>query len=247
MTSTIKNAIFSASFALISFNAQATLTSYNANGVDVVYSSVSDVTWTKDGNLFKTMYDADNTLIDKITAVTPSIYDSYSGSTWIISDKDFNPTYGVADFYGALAFVNYLNSIKYAGNKEWRLPTVASASTYGYDTPRNGATTGDELTELFYDELHGKAGSAIPNTDIFDNEQATAYLYSTTYRPDGFSPEYIWHLLTWHGFQFHYGDKTNRYAVWAITSGTIANVPEPENLVMLLAGLGLIGIATRRK
>ena len=39
----------------LAFNAQASLTSYNASGVDLVFSSVSDVTWTKDGNLLQTL------------------------------------------------------------------------------------------------------------------------------------------------------------------------------------------------
>ncbi len=44
-----------------SFNTNASLTSYaSASNVGLVYSSVSEITWTQDANLFKTMYDEHN-------------------------------------------------------------------------------------------------------------------------------------------------------------------------------------------
>jgi hypothetical protein len=46
-------------FSITTLNVQAaSLSGYTVNGVDLVYSSNSNVTWTNDANLFKTMYDA---------------------------------------------------------------------------------------------------------------------------------------------------------------------------------------------
>jgi hypothetical protein len=67
-------------FSLTAVNAQAALTAYNGAGnAPLVYSSVSNVIWTGDANLFKTLYDANNNLVNLITAVTPSYNDPLYG------------------------------------------------------------------------------------------------------------------------------------------------------------------------
>jgi hypothetical protein len=240
MGSTIRKTILAASIALISLNAHATLTSYSVNGVDLVYSSVSDVTWTKDANLLGTMiansdYD---TLINAIIADTPRM--TIGNYNLPLTANDFNQA-GQTSWMGAIAFVNYLNKTSYGGINNWYLPTVATASS-GFNPSTNGTVKGDELAELFYSELAGTAGSAIPNTTTFDNEQAWNYWTGTAYDPNNFI---AWAFLNGIGYQ---GTSVmrNPFYVWVATSGQVTAVPEPENLAMILAGLGLLGFAVRR-
>ena len=42
----LKPTLLASALLFASFNTQAALTSYNPNGVELVYSSISDVTWT---------------------------------------------------------------------------------------------------------------------------------------------------------------------------------------------------------
>lgn len=254
----IKQLITSA-LLLASLDAHAELTSYGSEGVDLVYSSISHVTWTKDANLFQSLYDADNDLVSKIAAVTPSYNDSYWGlqtiSDTVVSNNDiddFSTNNGIArvtTWWGAQAFVNYLSSISYGGSNQWRLPTVANTSL-GYSPPTNGAAAGNELAELFYGELAGKKDSPLPNTDTFTNEthvvfdKEQSYVYWTgTEVPELGS---AWFFNSNSGNQ-GYAFKDNPYYVWAVSQGQVAAVPEPESYAMFIAGLGLLGFVTRRK
>lgn len=253
MASTIKKAILAASIALISFNAQATLTSYNANGVDVVYSSVSDVTWTKDGNLFKTLYASNSNLINDISAITPVFYDT----TWYpqtINFDDYDAATGAMTWFGAKAFGNYLNSISYGGSKDWRLSSAGIDPFANLDIAAPDA----EMGQLYYTELGKKSSYASPSGgygifgdnsydttgDVgpFINVKANVYWTNEENKLSGVEG---WFFNTRNGFQYEH-PKTSQFYAWFVTSGQIATVPEPENLAMLLAGLGLIGIATRR-
>jgi hypothetical protein len=236
------------------FNAQATLISYNANGVDLVYSSISDVTWTKDANLLHTLIAASDfdTVVANIIAANPTvtnppnIYDGNDG-VYNISTADFSSN-GSTNWFGAQAFVGYLNSIAYAGSDQWRLPNASSNPVNGYNQ-----TTG-ELGQLFYSELSGTAGSRIPNTAYFDNEYAGAYWLGTEYEYAPM-PYYAWSFVAadpvndvggFQGLTFK-----NRYmGSWAISPGQVAElaptantVPEPGMLWLLCAGLaGLTGM-----
>jgi hypothetical protein len=132
-------------FSLTAINAQAALTSYYTavGNIPVVYSSVSNVTWTQDANLFKTMYDADNSLISQIAGY-------------------FQISTGRMSWWGGLAFTHYLNSINYGGSSQWRLPSAGANPQYGYHA-------GSELGQLFFSELGGTARNSIPNTPTFNN------------------------------------------------------------------------------
>jgi hypothetical protein len=217
----LKRTLLAASVLSVSFNANAALISYTGAGsVGLVYSGVSDITWTQDANLFKTLYDADNTVIDQIVSLTPWINDGYQGG-------NFNSENGLMNWWGAQAFVSYLNNITYGGSQHWRLPT--SNAIYGY----NG-TAGNELGQLFYKELGGTAYSSIPDTSIFINEQTYIYWSGTDY----VSPAVVWGFDTYHGFQSN-PHKFDQFYTWAVSPGQVAAVPAPA--AVWLIGSGLIG------
>lgn len=230
-----------------SFSAHAELTSYNSNGVELVYSSISDVTWTNDANLFKTLYDADNTLISKIAAVTPTYNDEFWG-VQTLGIHHFNTTGGQVTWWGALAFVNYLNSINYGGSDQWRLPTVEN-KVLGYNTSTNGIFSGDELPELFYQELGGIEGNTIfiHYSEKFENVASGIYHSGTApVNYDYAGSGYAWNFHITSGYQGG-GYKDSAYFAWAVTSGQVAAVPEANTLAMLLAGLGVLGAVMRRR
>jgi hypothetical protein len=225
--------------SLTTLNAEASLTSYTgAGGAGLVYSSVSNVTWTQDANLFKTLYNANNNLVNLITAITPSYNDPYFG-TQVIGDggaiDDFDTATGRLSWWGGIAFTNYLNSINYAGSNQWRLPTSNAISGY------NG-TAGNELGQLFYSELSGTAGNNIPNTPTFTNEQAYAYWSGTEYASN---PGFAWIFVTTNGSQDHVSKLNQGYA-WAVSPGQVSAVPVPGAVWLMGTGLlGLLGLKRR--
>lgn len=231
---------------LAATQSHAALVSYTANGKDVVYSSVSDVTWTKDANLLGSMIASQgfSTVVSNILAVSPTISNTPNGfsstGTYTLSSNDFSATnLGRTTWFGALAFVSYLNSTKYAGSNQWHLPSVINTS-FGHNTATNGTTAGDELVELYYSELGGGAGINIPDTNTFDNEQFYHNWSGTEYAP---ITRNAW-SFTFDGFQGH-SAKSALFYVWAVSPAQIATVPEPENVALLLAGLGLVGGVVR--
>lgn len=144
--------LITASVLSVSFNASAALTSYTgAGGVGLVYSSVNDVTWMQDANLFKTLYDADNTTISKIASVTPVYNDTSTWGSQVINSNKFNIEMGAMAWWAANAFVSYLNSIDYSGSNQWRLPSAGSNPEYGYNQ------IGSELGQLYYNDLSALA------------------------------------------------------------------------------------------
>lgn len=233
--------------SVITFNAHPALTSYTGAGnVGLVYSSVSDITWTQDAKLFKTMYDADNSVISRIAAVTSTYNDPYFGLQ-TIDGGDFNTSNGRMTWWGGLAFSNYLNSINYGGSNQWRLPSAGSNPQYGYNQ------TGSELGQLYYNELNvltfpGTNGSdygilhdgsvfTSGNAGPFANAQTYAYWSGTEYAP---VPGVAWVFYTYDGLQNGSYKGTQFYA-WAVSPGQVAAVPVPG--AIWLMGSGLLGLA----
>lgn len=242
-TSLFKSALLGTAITLASFNltAHAALTSYTANGKEVVFSSESGVTWTKDANLLGSLFanQGFSTVVNAIITANAGI--THGTSAYTLTANDFANN-GSASWFGAVSFVHYLNSINYAGSNQWRLPTF-TRTVSGFNTPSNGTTAGNELPELFYQELNGTAGSPMPNRAIFDNEQFAGY-WSATERDS--NNNIAWGFETFNGNQ-GLAWKSVRYYTWAITPGQIAAVPEPDSVAMLLAGSGLLGVMGLRR
>lgn len=265
----IKSMLIAVSCVLSAFslNAQAALTSITtSNGTELVYSSVSDVTWTKDGNLLGTWIasSTDNNgngvadIIDSIIAYSPFIINSpslYSPTgIYELSKYDFG-TDGTTTWFGGLAFVNYLNSISYAGVNEWYLPGVYNLNR-GYSTNTNGTFRGDEFVELYYQELAGKPEYVYDNfnayyqpdhgpkenINTFTNLQYYYYWNGTEYASDPFKAYTFGNHI---GYQ-NLGAKGAPAYVWAMTPGQVMAVPEPDSMKLLLLGLGVMGGVVRR-
>lgn len=232
-------------------NTHAALTSYTgAGGVGLVYSSVSDITWTQEANLFKTLYDADNTLVSQIAEVTPTYNDSYYGLQ-TIDVGDFNANDSSMTWWGALAFVNYLNDINYGGSSQWRLPSVGSNPQFGINE------TGSEQGQLYYNELNRLAYPGTNGSDYgilgdgsfkssgsagpFSNAQTSSYWSGAEYAP---YPEIVWIFGTYNGFQGSANKGIQLYA-WAVSPG---QVPLPSAAWFMGIGLlGLLGLKRRER
>jgi len=248
--------------------AHATLTSYNVNGVDLVYSSVSDVTWTKDASLLRSMFVSQgfNNVVGDIIATSPTITNTPNllnpTGVYTIRASDFD-SYGVTTWFGAMTYVNYLNSINYAGSNQWRLPTVIdtgslgcnfanSGTDCGFNVAGNGSAAGNELSELYYQELGGKgyyssngalqSGYGMPNTATFDNER-WGYWSGTEYMP---SPLAAWMFSNDDGLQTYF-NMDALLNVWVVSPGQISVVPEPDSFALLFSGLSLLGLLTARR
>lgn len=131
------------------------------------------VDWAKDGNLFATQVAADATIVDAIIALTPTIPNPEDSTDHALSSADFIVDSNSADFgkmswFGAVAWVAWLNDIQYLGKTDWRLPKVRPQIGIQFNPARpecGGKSDAgyylsgieSEWPHLFYDELGNTA------------------------------------------------------------------------------------------
>ncbi|MEI8574551.1 DUF1566 domain-containing protein [Methylomonas sp. LW13] len=237
---------------LASTGANATLIPYTSNGVALVYSSVSDVTWLADANLFDTMETRQiaPSFINSIISDTPYIYDTpnYFDGEYSFPEGNLNPSGrykvtgydflagGLMTWYGAIAFVNYLNTTNYAGANQWRLPTISDYANQGY------SQLDGEIGQLFYKELGGIASQAIPENDYFHSVKF-AYWYGSEYLPNPINSSMFY---TYDGAQTN-DNKTNHLYSWVVAPGQLSEVPLPSALWFLLTGVFSIRLLKFRR
>jgi hypothetical protein len=166
---------------------------------------------------------------------------------------------GTMNWETAVSWIRAMNSARYLGYNDWRLPTVIDTGTPGCNFAYSGTDCGynvntatGEMAHLWYDELGNKAyydtagawpqpGWGLTNTGPFTSIQfAGAYWSGTEYAPDTNS---AWSFNTGGG----QGRNTKGFDAFAWAVRPAAPVPEPETYVMLLAGLGLLGFTARRR
>lgn len=275
----IKHPLMAAGFLLsvASLNVHATLTSYSANGVDLVRMQGGgfDVSFTKDGNLLGTLETTMgyNNAINAIIAASPTINDTANGydtpansGHHTVTAADFGSN-GLVDWFGAQAFVGYLNSISYGGGSLWSLPGVTDTGAPGCDFAYSGTDCGwnvdtntDPLAQLYFNEL-GKTsaigtsgqtqsgygifsnnGGQVPSGAIgpFSNVQSYPYWSDTEYTPDS-----AWLFFANVGGQ-NWNPKASQFYAWAVIPGQIVATPIPAAAWLFgPALLSLIGFSKR--
>jgi hypothetical protein len=186
-----------------------------------VYDTSLNIIWSQDANLLATLEGSTvasyNSLVTTIIAAnkgiiadSPNYFDG-DKPFHVLSTSDFG-TGGAVDYWGAIAFVRYLNLIRYGGSNEWTLPFLPNDSSLGYDQIDNA------FGELFYTELGGVAGNAIP-AGPFINVQSM-YWFGHEY---ALNSNYAWFFSNSYGYQF-FTHKDYQLFVWPIRPGKNANV-----------------------
>ena len=185
----------------------------SARPYGMVYDSDLNLTWLQDAN--------------------------YAATQFINSNGAQGSDGGAMDWTTANAWAN---TLVFAGNTGWRLPTADGSCDYATDC------TASELGHLFYVGLGGTRDTPITDShnasfDLFINLQATGYWTQTELVTDtGFA----WNFDFTDGTQLPY-DKNIPFLGWAVHAGDVIAIPEPGPLPLLLAGmLGWIAVARKR-
>lgn len=183
-----------------------------ARSYGMVYDSDQNITWLKDAN--------------------------YAATQYINSNGAQGSDVGAMDWTTANAWAN---TLVFAGNTGWRLPTADGSCDYSTDCITS------ELGHLFYTGLGGTRDTPITdshnaNFDLFINIQAAGYWTQTALATDN---TFAWNFDNFDGTQLPY-DKATQFLGWAVHTGDVIAIPEPSPLFLLLGGLGLMGLGKRR-
>jgi len=224
-TTLVTSSLIAAS--LVSGSAHAALEGRDLNGsldsFEAYYDTDLDITWLADANYAKT-----------------SGYDADGGMTWAAANT----------WVAKLTFVDAVNNLTY---DNWRLPTTLQPDASCRDQRSGGYSygygcTGSEMGHLFDGELGGSPDESIlfstdPDLAKFTNLNSYYYWSGTRYAPD-----------SRFAFQFSFavgnqdaGFKSEALYAFAVTPGDVGAVPEADTWAMLLAGLALVGAATRQR
>jgi len=247
----IASALLAAS--LISGTAHAALEGRDLNGsidsFEAYYDTDLNITWLADANVNEPMtWDTANTWAAGLSIV----------------DTDKNFTYD----NWRLPTVNPVNGSSFNYALSYDGSTDGGFFGNSYNISEQGtvfaSSTASEMAHLFYTTLNNKSycpvgtsclpapqsGWGLTNSGPFTNLQADRYWSATGYTDESApSDVYAW------TFNFNAGDQGIEakeypccYAL-AVSPGDvgIAAIPEPETYAMMLAGLGLVGVAVRRR
>jgi hypothetical protein len=165
------------------------------------------------------------------TGTTNAFYDTHLNITWL---RNANQN-GLMNWADAN---NWAQNLSVGGTTGWRLPISGPCNVQ--------ECVSTEMGHLWYTELGNTYGNMIV-TGGFENLQSAGYQSGTLFEPDGIGA---------YDFYMDWGasgaaNRNSLFYAMAVHSGdvgtVVANVPELETYAMLLAGLGLIGVVSRRR
>jgi len=196
------------------------------DGAPLVYDSINHVTWPANANLFASQYSAST--VDTIIADAAGL-SSLKG--YKLSQSDFGSS-GQMTWYGAQAWVNYLNLSNYGGSNQWALPTtINSEDNAGYPDGigSDPSPSTSQLATLFYLELGQVADVSIVTTN---NGAAGFNLFSNVQGASGYA--------------FYWGQTLNTFAGapkirWSFdpNGGNQFGIPESDTFFALPKSPGL--------
>jgi hypothetical protein len=146
-----------------------------------------------------------------------------------------------------------------------------SGTDTGYNVQTvSGGTVYSELAHMYFNNLgltsrYSPAGDYQPDFGIFGNGTTNGVDLNSPAQNDVGLIQNLGPFLFWTGLEYapnsnaawvfrsdygiqnaYYKNENHGYA-WAVRDGDVAAVPEADTWAMLLAGLGLVGVATRRR
>jgi hypothetical protein len=263
--------IFGLLVGILSSGAQASLTTITSQDIYLVKDNVTHYFWSSNANLLGTLESQQgyNTVVNAIIAANPVVgsnhvvYDTANSldtqpntGVYVLSSADFQPD-GHANWFGAQAFINYLNKIDYAGSDKWQLPGAGANPQTGYNI------TSNDLGELYYNELNRVAWSTVINTYgiLGDGSYQTAgpvgpFINAHTFKywenqefvdTKGVdqTPYSAWAFQADKGYQDN-NTKVNQYYVWPEAPEQSFSLPLPGAQWLMLSGL-LAVLGLKRK
>lgn len=201
--------------------------------------------------------------LDGDAATFEAYYDTDLNITWL-ADANYAQTSGyVAD--GSMqwdAAQMWVANLDVNGIRGWRLPAMVDTgplgcglgSDGGDDCSYNPSTSTSEMAHMFYVTLGNKgyrdtdwnlqSDYGLVNTALFSNVEQ-GYWYGLEYAPN---LDYAWRL---HAFSGEQGasakNSTGFFYAWAVRSGDVVSVPEPQTYALMGLGLAAVLVARKRR
>lgn len=226
----------------------------NAGNGLINETGIYTLTWLADANTFYTQSQSNPNLVNAIIAAnhgvindTPNSLDTpANGGHYNLSTSDFKTSTGEMNWWGAQAWVYYLNDINYKGYSDWRLPAPNLA--HGNNNGSTNDGNGSELGSLFRNggELWNSDGTQNnANWNLFTNMTENRYWLGAEYAPN---PSQAWYYNTFYIYQSY--DRKNAqfyYDGWAVRLGNVSAIPLPAAIWLFASALvGFMGFSRRK-
>ncbi|MFT5172212.1 MAG: hypothetical protein ACI8W7_000376 [Gammaproteobacteria bacterium] len=173
-------------------------------------------------------------------------YDDVLDITWL-TNASANPAL-IGTWDEQVAWATGLDTL---GFDDWRLATVSSTSPINslFDcsvgTAADCAAAGNELGYMYYHNMDGlgdNRGSQIVDGVTLTNVRSS--YWSGTQRTSFFNVWFFDFLFGSQAFEFHLQPQLSG---WAVRSGDVVGAPEPGTLLLMAAGLGLLGFGRKQR
>ena len=162
--------------------------------------------------------------------VVDAFYDTDLDITWL-RNADVN---GMMNWDTAVAWAD---GFSFAGYADWRLPTS--------DTCIGSNCAGSEMGHLWHVELGNVAPGPMTSKGGFENLLDNANYWSGTVYPWDSRLAFDFHSYS--GYQGVHARSLASSHAMAVRDGDVAVVPEPQTLLLMLAGLTALAVVRRQR